>query len=65
MAELLDRDPCDIEPARARLPRRRTRSGLAGGHHLLGTAQRWLYLAVVLDLYSRRVVGRDGRAPRP
>src|SRR6185312_15862863 len=49
--------PCDTEPARARLPRRRTRLGLAGGHHLLGTAQRSLYLAVVLDLYSRRAVG--------
>ena len=30
---------------------------VGAGHHLLATDEGWLYLAVVVDLYSRQVVG--------
>ena len=41
----------------AAVPDVSARSGLGDGHHLLRTHEGWLYLCVVIDLFSRRVVG--------
>ena len=73
---LAARAPDRAQPARPRLRRRRrpTRRG-SGDVTYIATGEGWLYLAVLLDLFSRRVVGwatsavNDARArsqsPRP
>ena len=45
------------EPAAAQLHGSSPQSGVDGRHHLCATDEGWLYLAVVLDLFSRQVVG--------
>ncbi len=45
------------KPDRARLHRRGPKPGLAGRYHLRPTAEDWLYLAAVMDLFSRKIVG--------
>ena len=45
------------EPARAELHRRRAEPDLARRLTYIETDQGWLYLATVMDLYSRRIVG--------
>ncbi|MCK1554471.1 DDE-type integrase/transposase/recombinase [Bradyrhizobium sp. 177] len=41
----------------ARLHRRSPKPNLDGRHHLHPTAEGWLYLAAVMDIFSRKIVG--------
>jgi Integrase core domain len=45
------------QPARPEIRRRAAQSGLARRHHLRANQGRWLYLAVVLDLFTRKIIG--------
>jgi hypothetical protein len=44
-------------PAGPELCRRPARSGLASRYHLIPTGEGWLYLAVILDLFTPKVAG--------
>ena len=58
--------PVCTKPLKSRLqPQRgRTRNGVPTSP-MSGHARRWLYLAVVIDLFARRVVGWSRRRPAP
>ena len=45
------------QPARPKIRRRTTKSGLARRHHYVPAGECWLYLAVVLDLFTMKIVG--------
>jgi len=49
--------PPGAGPGQPSVHGRCSRSPLAGGHHHVPTAQGFLYLAIVLDVFSRRIVG--------
>src|ERR1700693_6387406 len=50
------------QPAQPKLRRRAAQSDLARRHHLRANLRRWLYLGVVLDLFTRKIVGWAMRA---
>ena len=50
------RGPARAGPGQARLLGRRPRPALGGRHHVRAHLG-WLYLAVVLDAWSRRIIG--------
>jgi transposase len=53
------------QPAQPEFRRQPAQSDLAGRHNLRANGEGWLYLAAVLDLFTKKIVGRAMRDHLP